>query len=274
MMSKRIFNNISLGAVLLLVNLSAFAAPKSELWPIWNSSNENNAATVDHQKWQQIIDNLMVTKGEQNLINYAAATKKDQQLLKQYISDLAGIDPRRYNKKEQFSYWVNLYNALTVQLILDNYPLTSITKLGGFFNFGPWDDKVITIANQSLTLNDIEHRILRPIWQDPRIHYAVNCASLGCPNLANSVFTAENNDKLLTLAAKQFTNSNKGARIDGDTLTLSSIYDWYGVDFGNNQQQILQHIDRYRDKSAIDGQKLADWKGKIKYAYDWTLNQP
>ncbi|MCV5656507.1 DUF547 domain-containing protein, partial [Escherichia coli] len=84
---------------------------------------------------------------------------------------------------------------------------TSITKLGGLFSFGPWDQDVIIINGKSLTLNDIEHRILRPIWQDPRTHYAVNCASLGCPNLQTQAFTAENTQALLESAAKTFINS-------------------------------------------------------------------
>lgn len=103
-----------------------------------------------------------------------------KQQLKRYIQQMASLDPRDYKKQEQFAYWVNLYNALTVQLVLDNYPTSSIKKLGkGFFSFGPWDDDIIRVAGKKLTLNDIEHRILRPIWRDKRIHYVVNCASLG-----------------------------------------------------------------------------------------------
>ncbi|MDD1781639.1 DUF547 domain-containing protein [Enterovibrio sp. ZSDZ35] len=245
------------------------AAPKSDLWPIWNQSNDANAATFDHQKWQQLLDTYIVVNGQHTLFNYKAVTPTDKALLDQYIIDLTALDPRNYNKAEQFAYWVNLYNALTVQLILDEYPVKSITKLGGFLSFGPWDDDITKIAGQTLTLNDIEHRILRPIWNDERIHYAVNCASLGCPNLAQTAFTGKNSNALLNDAAIQFTNSDKGAKIDENTLTLSSIYEWYGVDFGDNEQAILRAIDTYRD-----GQKLEGWTGKIKYDYDWKLNQP
>ncbi|PKF51175.1 DUF547 domain-containing protein [Enterovibrio nigricans] len=245
------------------------AAPKNDLWPIWDQSNEANAVTFDHNKWQQILDKYLIVRGQHNLFNYPAVTPTDKALLDQYIVDLTALDPRNYNKDEQFAYWVNLYNALTVQLILNEYPIKSITKLGGFLSFGPWDDDVTRIAGQTLTLNDIEHRILRPIWKDERIHYAVNCASLGCPNLAKTAFTGENITSLLDVVAKQFTNSDKGVMIEGNTLTLSSIYKWYGVDFGNNEQAILKAIDAHRD-----GQKLQSWSGKIKYDYDWKLNQP
>ncbi|MDD1793891.1 DUF547 domain-containing protein [Enterovibrio sp. ZSDZ42] len=260
---------VTLFATLILFSSDVLAAPKSELWPIWDSSNETNSTAFDHSKWQQILDAYLTEQGQHTLFNYGAVTKQDNALLDQYLSDLTALDPRNYRQSEQFAYWVNLYNALTVKLILDEYPIKSITKLGGFLSFGPWDDKVTTVAGQALTLNDIEHRILRPIWNDSRIHYAVNCASLGCPNLAKTAFTAKNTESLLDAAATQFTNSPKGATISDNTLTLSSIYDWYGVDFGDNEQAILSQIDEYRD-----GKPLKGWTGKIKYDYDWSLNKP
>ncbi|WP_035024888.1 DUF547 domain-containing protein [Enterovibrio calviensis] len=268
-MHKALPRYVTLFAALLLFSSQTFAAPKSELWPIWDRSNEENSASFDHSKWQRLLDTYLTEQGQHTLFDYGTVTKQDSALLNQYLSDLTSLDPRNYRQAEQFAYWVNLYNALTVKLILDEYPVKSITKLGGLFSFGPWDDKVTNIAGQALTLNDIEHRILRPIWNDSRIHYAVNCASLGCPNLATDAFTAANTEALLENAASQFTNSEKGARIEGSTLTLSSIYDWYGSDFGDNEQEILREIDKYRD-----GRKLEGWSGKIKYEYDWSLNQP
>lgn len=267
-MLKPSFLKISLCSLLLMASVPAFAAPKSEPWPMWDKSNESNVATFDHQKWQRVLDALVVKDQGQNLVDYAGASKEEKETLQKYIRELTAKDPRAYNKKEQFAYWVNLYNALTVNLILNEYPLSSITKLGGFFSFGPWNDKITLVAGEKLTLNDIEHRILRPIWKDSRIHYAVNCASLGCPDLLDKAFSAQNTQALLDSAAIQFTNSKKGAYIEGETLTLSSIYEWYGVDFGKDEQKILAQIDSYRK-----GQKLEGWTGKIKYDYNWNLNQ-
>ncbi len=181
---------------------------------------------------------------------------------------MADVDPRSYSKAEQYAYWVNIYNAITVDLILDNYPVKSITKLGGLFSFGPWGDKVITIAGQNLTLNDIEHRILRPIWNDPRTHYAVNCASLGCPNLQPDAFTADNTESLLEQAATQFVNSQKGATLKGEKLQLSSIYEWFADDFGGNKKGVIEHINRYRQSDDLNA-----FDGKIEYEYDWALNK-
>ncbi|MGR5093352.1 DUF547 domain-containing protein [Vibrio maritimus] len=254
-----------LSLVFLMFATSAFAAPKSELWSYWDKSNDSNSQSVSHQAWQSFLDQYLVTEGENTLVRYVRVSPNDKQALKTYINDLARIDPRQLSRAEQYAYWVNLYNAITVDLILDEYPVKSITKLGGLFSFGPWGDEVITITGQTLTLNDIEHRILRPIWNDPRTHYAVNCASLGCPNLQTQAFTADNTEALLESAADTFVNSSKGASISGNTITLSSIYEWFEADFVQDGGA-LKHMEKYRPD-------LANFDGKIKYDYDWDLNK-
>ncbi len=220
---------------------------------------------MSHQSWQAFLDKYLVVDGDNTLIRYVRVSQNDKQQLKSYLSELASIDPRTLNKAEQYAYWVNLYNAITVDLILDNYPVKSITKLGGLFSFGPWGDDVITITGQTLTLNDIEHRILRPIWNDPRTHYAVNCASLGCPNLQSQAFTSANTEALLEQAANTFINSKKGADINGDKATLSSIYDWFAKDF-EAQGGIIAHMAKYNPE-------LTGFDGTIDYDYNWDLNK-
>ncbi|KWW43455.1 Ser/Thr protein kinase [Vibrio cholerae] len=249
--------------ILIFSNI-VYAAPKAELWAYWQASNDSNTASISHQAWQSILDRNLVQVGENALFRYAEVTKENKTLLNDYLDQLSKLDPREFNRQEQYAYWVNLYNALTVKLILDNYPVASITKLGGLFSFGPWDEKVFTVAGQTLTLNDIEHRILRPIWKDPRTHYAVNCASLGCPNLQSQAFTAQNTEQLLSNAAHAFINSSKGATLNNDTLILSSIYDWFAVDFGN-KEDLLIHLAQYRPELSL-------YSGKIDYQYDWKLN--
>ena len=248
-----------------LFSFSAFSAPKAELWPYWNHSNQASQTQISHQEWQQLLDRYLVTQGENTLFRYRAVSAADKTLLKQYIQRLTKLDPLQYRKAEQYAYWVNLYNAITVDLILDNYPIKSITKLGGLFSFGPWDENVVVINGKKLTLNDIEHRILRPIWQDPRTHYAVNCASLGCPNLQDQVFTAANSQALLDSAAKAFINSKKGVSIEGETARISSIYDWFAEDFGG-ENNVFKHIRQYAPQ-------YKRFSGQLKYDYDWNLNQ-
>lgn len=248
----------------LLLSASTFAAPKADLWPYWQQYATSNSQTVDHSRWQRVLDKYLVVQPNQTLFRYGRVTDSDKYELDRYLRDLTKRDPHQLSRNEQFAYWVNLYNAQTVKLILDSYPVSSITKLGGFFSFGPWDEQVLTINGKTLSLNDIEHRILRPIWQDPRIHYVVNCASLGCPDLQPEAFTATNNERLLEKSATRFINSGKGVNPRSGKTTLSSIYDWYGSDFGN-QSQLQKHINQYRHGKPIT-------LNNVSYDYNWSLN--
>ncbi len=251
--------------VSMLFSTLSWSAPKSELWAYWNQSNEQNQASIPHHTWQGFLDSYLVKEGENTLVRYRSVSNSDKAQLNAYIKQLEQINPLNYSKNEQYAYWVNLYNAVTVDLILEAYPVKSITKLGGIFSFGPWGDDVVKVNDKDLTLNDIEHRILRPIWQDARTHYAVNCASLGCPNLQQTAFTASNTEALLEQAAEQFVSSNKGVQIQDDKLILSSIYEWFSVDFGN-KTSLTQHLVKYQNQPI-------DLNGKVSYEYDWSLNE-
>jgi len=120
-----------------------------------------------------------------------------------------------------------------------------------------------------VSLDDIEHRILRPIWQDPRVHYAVNCASMGCPNLQPTAFTAANAEELLDRGAREYTSHPRGANLSNGRLTLSSIYDWFSEDFGG-EEGVLDHIASFADPATA--RQLAEYGGRIRYDYDWSLN--
>ena len=172
-------------ALSLLAGL-ACRAPRPESAPFWDQRDDANPERIDHARWQAILD-AHVTPDETgvNLVDYAAlqANAADRERLTAYLDDLQAIDPRRLAADEQMAYWINLYNALTVQVVLGDYPVDSIREIheGVIPLVGPWGDVRASVAGQPLTLDDIEHRILRPIWQDARIHYAVNCAAYGCP---------------------------------------------------------------------------------------------
>lgn len=250
--------------ILLLLPFSAFSAPKSDLWSYWDKHVPESTQTISHSAWQSFLDKYLITEGDNTLVRYAEVSTNDKRALKNYIETSAKLDPLTYSKAEQYAYWVNLYNAITIDLVLDDYPIKSITKLGGLFSFGPWGDEVVTVNGKALTLNDIEHRVLRPIWQDPRTHYAVNCASLGCPNLQPKAFTSDNTNDLLESAAAEFINSAKGVSLTKGELQLSSIYDWFIEDFGT-QAQLLQHLNYYRESPIRVHEE-------VKYDYDWSLN--
>jgi hypothetical protein len=259
--------------VTLFLSNHLLAAPASELWEKWASHETNSKLTIDHSQWNDLTQRFVLpTKNGINLLAYSKFEIADKNQLKAYISTLSKTPIRQYNKGEQMAYWINLYNAITVNLILDNYPITSIRDVkSGFFSFGPWDKELITIEGESLSLNDIEHRILRPIWQDARIHYAVNCASIGCPNLQSSAFTAENTETMLDLAAVEFINHPRAAQVKYGKLRVSSIYDWYKADFGGTDASVIDHLRQYAEPSLVEQLSNIESIDNDDH-YDWSIN--
>jgi hypothetical protein len=249
--------------------------PDIEPWDIWVPFDASNQQTIAHGEWQALLDTYLVTDTADGIyrFDYAGVSAKDQERLQAYINTLAHIDPQDYPRDEQLAYWINLYNALTVAVVLEHYPVKSIRKIyGGILNTGPWDTPLIEVAGVPLTLNDIEHRILRPIWRDPRIHYAVNCASLGCPNLAAQAYNAANAEQLLDAGARDFINSPHGVAFKNNRIEASSIYNWYDTDFGNGESGLLQHWLEYANPELAA--QLEGFDGRISYDYDWSLNEP
>ncbi|WP_415883683.1 DUF547 domain-containing protein [Neptuniibacter sp. QD34_54] len=262
-------------ACLWLFSTLAIAAPSAELWDFWLKHDQSSTATIDHSAWDRYLQRYVKRSSDGiNLINYANVSSADRTELKAYLQRLAAINIHQYNRAEQQTYWINLYNALTVDVILDHYPVKSIRDIDispGFFSDGPWKKQLLAVNGKQVSLDDIEHRILRPIWKDPRIHYAVNCASIGCPNLQPQAFTADNSEQLLNQGAKDYINHPRGARFEGNDLHLSSIYKWFKEDFGNSESKLIEHLKQYAN---------ADLKEKLKHAtevsgyhYDWNLNE-
>ena len=255
--------------------LPAAAAPDAELWPRWQAHDANATAAIDHGTWAAFLERYLVVRPDgANLVRYAAVSQADRRKLDGYIDRLAGLRISQYSRSVQFAYWVNLYNALTVDVVLDHYPVDSIREIDispGWFSDGPWGAELVTVEGTALSLNDIEHRILRPIWQDPRIHYAVNCASIGCPDLRAEPYKAERLDAQLDAAARAYVNDPRGAAVSDGSLTVSKIYTWYQEDFGASDAGVIRHLRQYADpqlKAQLETvSKIADSR------YDWSLNE-
>lgn len=263
-------------ALLIVVASLALPAHGEDAWPeawsFWAVNDPQSSHIVDHSSWQAFLDDHLKPHADGiHRLAYQAAAATDAERLQTYLNALAAIDPRTLNRDEQFAYWVNLYNALTVQLVMAHPEEKGIKQMGGsFLPFGPWDDELIQIAGQPVTLNDIEHRILRPIWRDPRIHYAVNCASLSCPRLSLQAFTAANIESLLDAGERYYINHPRGVEIiNHKHLRLSSIYQWYQRDFGDSERDLLAYLGRFHPHLA---ESTDDVKMRIDYVYDWSLN--
>ena len=255
-------------------SFEALFAPDADLWPRWEAHDPAARATIDHAAWEGLLKTYVSADPEGlNRFDYRGVSAADRMALEGYIAALAAVPIDNFNRDEQKAYWLNLYNALTVRLILQHYPVESIRDIDispGLFSDGPWDKALIEVAGEDLTLNDIEHRILRPIWGDPRIHYGVNCASVGCPNLADTAFTGANTEALLERGARDYVNSPRGTRLEDDTLVISSIYVWFQEDFGGDVEGIVAHLLRYAEPALAA--RLESAGPPQDHAYDWSLN--
>jgi hypothetical protein len=259
-----------------LFSLQAMAAPRAELWSYWLASNETSTQTqtIDHSDWQQFLTNHVSEDSNRTVrVGYGSVSALDHEMLNAYIKALSAKTISNYPRHEQLAFWINLYNALTVKVILDHYPVQSIKQIDispGWFSSGPWGKKLVLVEGKDLSLDDIEHRILRPIWKDPRIHYAVNCASVGCPDLRQRAYSGAEIEAELTQAAKRYVNHERGVVVVNNEVRVSSIYDWFEADFGGSEMAVLDHIRRYAgDDLKIELENITDISG---YHYDWALN--
>lgn len=264
-----------LAVALWVPRLEAQFVPRADLWERWTEHSPSSTETIDHGEWDAFLARYLVSNPDGvNRVAYAQVSDADKRRLENYIAALASVPISQRSRAEQRAYWINLYNALTVHVVLDHYPVESIREIAispGFFSIGPWKKKLVRVEGEELSLDDIEHRILRPIWRDPRIHYAVNCASLGCPSLMPTAFTAANTDALLEQGARDFVNSYHGARFDEDgRLTASSIYDWFQADFGDSEEGVIAHLRRYAAPALAARLDAID--DVHDFEYDWTLN--
>jgi hypothetical protein len=262
-------------ALMVLVPAGAPAAPKAELWPRWQKHDPANRKTIDHYEWDRFLKQYVVAPHPSgiNRVRYHAVTVETAKSLKAYLQAMQDAAISNYNRAEQKAYWINVYNAVTVDLILRRLPVKSIRDINispGLLARGPWGAKLISVEGERLSLDDIEHRILRPIWKDPRVHYALNCASLGCPNLQPAAFTAENTEALLERGAAEFINHPRGVTIQKGRLQVSSIYVWFQEDFGRDPEDLMKHWQKYARAQLAD--ELEKYSGGLSHDYDWRLN--
>lgn len=221
--------------------------------------------TVDHS----IFGDLLKSHTQNGQVNYEGF-KSDEKKLGRYLSVLEKVDPKGLDRSEQMAFYINAYNAWTIKLILSDYPgLKSIKELGTLFQ-SPWKKKFVKIHGKTVSLDHVENDILRPQFKDPRIHFAVNCASISCPPLLDEPFTGADLQQQLDDVTKSFINDPKSNFIKGDKLYVSRIFKWFGEDFGND---ILGFVQSHAQGTLAQHLGNGDTKLKLKYLdYDWSLN--
>ncbi|MEM7102444.1 MAG: DUF547 domain-containing protein [Bacteroidota bacterium] len=207
-----------------------------------------------HDIWDNLTRKYVSSTGK---VNYSGF-KNDVAKLDEYL-DLLKTNPPSGSRSAQLAYWINVYNAFTVKMIVDNYPVSSITKLHGG---KPWNVRWIEVNGKSYTLDEVENAVIRPKFNDARIHFAVNCAAKSCPPLLNRAWTASNLESYLESQTKKFINNTAFNQIESNSVKLSKIFEWYAVDFGD----LISYINKYSDVKVKPGTKVTYNE------YDWGLN--
>lgn len=222
------------------------------------TENTISVERINHKLWTALLQKHVSDDGR---VDYKGF-KEDETALTEYLELLSNNNPdRNWSRAEILAYWINVYNAFTVKLIVDHYPVKSIKDINE-----PWKQKFIKIGNDMLSLEDVEHEILRKMGE-PRIHFAINCASYSCPKLLNTAYVAPKLESQLTMATKNFLADETKNLIMEKKVQLSKIFDWFASDFRENGGKLLEFIDKYSKVEVSP-------KARIRYkAYDWSLNE-
>ncbi len=214
-------------------------------------------AQPDFVSWDTFLKKYVTTEGE---VDYKGIKANKTELDAITKSFSAVSTQTAWNKNDQLAFWINVYNAFTIDLIVNNYPVKSIRDLD---SGKPWDVKRITIGNKKYSLNNIENDIIRPQFKDPRIHFAVNCAAKSCPPLQNRAFFGKSLNSQLEAATKNFINNTNFITVAPSKLTLSRIFDWYAKDFGN----ITDFLNKF-STIKVNKNPVVSY-----YDYNWSLNE-
>ena len=215
------------------------------------------AQNINHNEWTMLLETHVDSKGNVNYKEFKNSIDK----LDVYLTKLSNNSPtNNASKNEKLAYWINVYNAFTVKLIVDNYPVKSIKDIKQ-----PWDQKFFKIGNVAMSLNYVEHEIIRKM-NEPRIHFAIVCASYSCPKLQKYAFTADNLESQLTSVTKEFLADETRNKISEKTIQISKIFDWFAKDF-KQDGSLIEFLNKYTDVTISP-------KAKKRYLeYNWALNE-
>lgn len=237
------------------------------------ASQQASIGEIDHSTFDTLLKKYVDTDG---YVDYSSwqRSQRDRQALRYYLTQLSQADrQKRASREARLAFWINAYNAMTLEGILQEYPTTSIrnhtSKFGGY---NIWKDLPLLVGNQSYSINDMEHKILRKMG-DPRIHFAIVCASIGCPRLRNEAYTAKNVDTQLADNSRDFFKRRQNFQVDANTGTvhISSILKWFGSDFGRTEAKRMAYLRPYLPR---EHQQIAsNPRVKVRYLdYNWKLN--
>lgn len=270
-MDRRLASKIIVIMMAAVIGAKAYQKVRA-LWPPPAISTVDQApegvATIDHQ----VLDDLLKAHVDKGRIDYAGLKRKEQRL-KAYLDALAALKVEDHSRDQLLAMYINAYNAATLKLILEYYPgLKSIKEIPSSRR---WKDARWQVAGQTLSLDALEHEVLRAKFTEPRIHFAIVCASVGCPDLRPEAYTGDRIEQQLQDQARQFHARPRNFRWDepSRTLYLSAIYEWFSDDFEQPGGSVIAYATRFADAPTAEAITRQADNVKIKYLdYDWSLN--
>ncbi|MGD8885978.1 MAG: DUF547 domain-containing protein [Gammaproteobacteria bacterium] len=246
----------------------------------WLASTAAPAASFDHEHsaWQELLQTYVVDHGAYSEVRYLQLQQNAIAALENYLQSLSRVPKSQFDqwsKAQRLAFLINAYNAFTVQLIVAHYPVDSIKDIGGFFR-SPWKIEFFSLFGEKTHLDHIEHELIRGRdYAEPRIHFALVCASVGCPKLQGRAYTAQDLESMLESATNTFLHDpsrNRYAAAD-NTLYLSSIFKWYGEDFAVKSGSVEQFVAAYMSDDPKVRQRIGSKQVDVEYLdYDWSLN--
>jgi hypothetical protein len=255
-----------------LASLAATPALPPSALAALSAFRPKGQGAVDHSAYDALLNTVVKPDAQSyNRVDYRAV-KSSLGSLRSYIASLEAANPVSLSRDEAHAYWINLYNAKTLEVVAEAFPVTSIKKinLGGSFLFGsgPWKAKLMTVNGIELSLDDVEHEIVRALFKDPMSHYGLNCASYSCPNLATRAYTGSNINQLLRQTGVDYVNHPRGVSVNKGRITASKIYSWYAGDFGGKR-----NLKNHWAGLAAPGKAAEISDARISgYEYDWSIN--
>lgn len=240
--------------ILIILQPVQFTGSSEAVFPM---AQQVHFSKDSHQVWDELLMKYVDSEGNVNYLGF----KNNSATLDSYLEQLAyNVPANSASREEKLVYYINLYNAATVKLILENYPLASIKDI-----VKPWDTKWVKTGEKTISLGHIEHKILRKLGE-PRIHFAINCASYSCPKLSNRAYTLNNLEQQLQDASSDFINDPKRNRISEQNAEISEIFKWFKSDF-TKEGSLRDYINQYSEAKIAEGTKLKFMN------YDWSLNE-
>ncbi len=265
---------ISLLVLTALMCSQSFAAIEMRMIEFWNDAESASQINVDHSPLQQILQKYVAPDHPSGIsrFNYNAVSDSDLFKLQQYLDYLQLLEPRQLRSAEAKAYWVNLYNAATLNMVIQANRDRNVSKVRARgLPARLWRRDIVKVVQQDLSLDDILHGIIRPIYQDHRVHYALFFCTIGGPDMPTEVLDGENNDELLSKLETQYLQQSRAVRLENGELVLSEMFESFDTDFASNRFTLINYFKQHVPEPVAEAISSAV---DIRYDYDWMLNAP